>query len=152
MAKEHRIKAKRDKKLGRILNQIMRGRDKLLEGEYIRTRRINSELGEWFVRKNFGMEYANKNQKGYDLIDKNGKRVEVKTRVRKEGSLVIRGLHKKEFDYLMEVILNHDLRIGEVWEIPYKVVMKKIKSRNTKSFSLTKDIKDRNDVTCHIFY
>ncbi|MFC1993064.1 DUF6998 domain-containing protein [Chloroflexota bacterium] len=74
-----------------------------------------------------GLTRAAKEAKGYDAIDSEEKRYQVKgrriTRHNKSRQLgVIRNLDEKLFDYVIAVLFNEDFTVSEIWEIPYRFI------------------------------
>jgi len=72
---------------------------------------------------------ARKEDKGYDALDRQKKRYQVKgrrlTRHNSSRQLgVIRNLDEKLFDYLIAVIFNEDFSVNEIWKVPYQFVKK----------------------------
>jgi len=72
----------------------------------IRTKNLVGDLGEYYCKEKFGLKLEeNAVNKGFDAIDKEGKKVEIKTRRTPEGkSKVI--FRNFEFDYCIYVELN----------------------------------------------
>ena len=74
-----------------------------------------------------GLERAGKEERGYDALDKRGKKYQIKgrriTRHNKSRQLgVIRNLDEKLFDSLVAVIFNEDFSTLEIWKVPYLFV------------------------------
>lgn len=74
-----------------------------------------------------GLTRVGKEEKGYDAVDKNKGRHQIKgRRITKHNDSrqlsVIRDLDKKPFDYLVAVIFNEDFSVNEIWEVPYRFV------------------------------
>ena len=74
-----------------------------------------------------GLQRVGKEKRGYDAIDKQKRRYQIKgrriTRHNKSRQLgVIRNLDEKLFDYLIAVIFNEDFSVEEIWRIPYRYV------------------------------
>lgn len=78
----------------------------LKEKKIIRTKNLVGDLGEYYCKEYFGLTLEeNAVNKGFDAIDKEGKKVEIKTRRTPEGkSKVI--FRSFEFDYCVYVELN----------------------------------------------
>jgi len=76
-----------------------------------------------------GLHRAGKEERGYDAIDDNRRKYQIKgRRITKHNSSrqlgVIRNLEEKLFDYLVAVVFNEDFSVGEIWKVPYRFVEK----------------------------
>lgn len=74
-----------------------------------------------------GLTRLGKEERGYDAVDKNKQRYQIKgRRITKHNSSrqlgVIRNLEEKLFDYLIAVIFNEDFTVKEIWKVPYRFV------------------------------
>jgi len=102
--------------------------DELKERKVVRTK--NSPLGdytEWLVAKALGLELQTNSKAGYDGIDKNGVRVQVKGRRitpdNKSRQLsAIRKYDEKDFDELAAIIFDENFDVIEARLIPHEVV------------------------------
>ncbi len=71
----------------------------------IRTKNLVGDLGEYYCQELFNIELCKIVEKGYDGIDSDGKKVEIKTRREptKSAKVIFRGF---DFDYCLFVELN----------------------------------------------
>lgn len=117
-----------DKNLEDLLNGFSKIRDNLFAGNYIRSSKYVADLGEYFASKIIPGLTLNKssNAKGYDAIDKDRKKVQIKTRgawshnpkptiYGFKGELI--------FDYALIVKLNNDFWITDILKLTKKQVM-----------------------------
>ena len=86
-----------------------------------------ADYAEKVAVERLGLNRAGKEEKGYDALDKKGKKYQIKgrriTRHNKSRQLsVIRNLDGKLFDFLIAVIFDEAFNILEIWEIPYEFV------------------------------
>jgi hypothetical protein len=86
-----------------------------------------ADFTEYLVAKNFSYSLENNSKMGYDAIDKNvikfqikGRRIHSRNNSRQLS--VIRNLDKKFFDYLIAVIYAEDFSILEAYQIPYDLI------------------------------
>jgi hypothetical protein len=101
----------------------------LLETGIVRSTRIVGDIGELFAAKHLTLTLAeNINQKGYDAIDTNEVRYEIKTRRIYESdrrTSRVRRLNNfsgKSADVLIVVALDREFRCAGMWSIPYQNV------------------------------
>lgn len=102
--------------------------NELRRREIVRTQ--NNPLGdytEWLVAKNLNLDLANNSKAGYDAIDGNGVKIQIKGRrvtpKNKSTQLsAIRNLQGHDFDDLIAVIYDEDFNIAEAVSIPHNVV------------------------------
>lgn len=85
------------------------------------------DYGEFLAEKIFGLTRAAKDSKGYDLIDNEGKKYQVKTRrptpdnpSRQLGGF--RDLDENLFDSCLAIILSPEFEPKEIWEIPHGII------------------------------
>ena len=91
---------------------------KSLKGKnIIRTKNLVGDLGEYYCKEIFGLKLEeNAVNKGFDAIDKENKKVEIKTRRTPEGkSKVI--FRSFDFDYCLYVELNEYYEPKEILKI-----------------------------------
>ena len=102
--------------------------DELKERKVVRTRNNPvADYAEWLVTQQFGLSLERSSKRGYDAIDQNGKRYQIKSRrldPTNESKLlsVIRNLDTNEFDYLVGVLFNRDFTVKEAYKIPHSVI------------------------------
>jgi hypothetical protein len=90
----------------------------------------NNPLGdytEWLVSQKLSLELANNSKAGYDAIDCNGVKIQIKGRritpKNKSTQLsAIRNLAEKDFDELVAVIFDENFNIVKALSIPHIVV------------------------------
>jgi len=102
--------------------------DELKERKVVRTRNNPvADYAEWLVTQQFRLSLERSSKRGYDAIDQNGKRYQIKSRrldpTNKSKLLsVIRNLDTNEFDYLVGVLFNRDFTVKEAYKIPHSVI------------------------------
>ena len=102
--------------------------DELKERKVVRTRNNPvADYAEWLVTQQLGLSLERSSKRGYDAIDQNGKRYQIKSRrldPTNESKLlsVIRNLDTNEFDYLVGVLFNRDFTVKEAYKIPHGVI------------------------------
>ena len=102
--------------------------DELKERKVVRTRNNPvADYAEWLVTQQLGLSLERSSKRGYDAIDQNGKRYQIKSRrldPTNESRLlsVIRNLDTNEFDYLVGVLFNRDFTVKEAYKIPHSVI------------------------------
>lgn len=102
--------------------------DELKERKVVRTK--NNPIGdytEWLVAKALDLDLQANSKAGYDGIDKNGLRVQIKgrrvTASNKSRQLsAIRKYAEKDFDILVVVIYNESFEVVDALLIPHEVV------------------------------
>lgn len=90
----------------------------------------NNPLGdytEWLVAQSLNLDLANNSKAGYDAVDINGVKIQIKGRritpKNKSTQLsAIRNLQEKDFDELIAVIYDEHFNISEAVSIPHAVV------------------------------
>ncbi len=86
---------------------------------------ITAEVGEILVCHQFGLRLmSNVRSEGFDALDGDGKRVQIKTRRSETKGLPrdvgrVGQFSKHPFDYAMLVLLDHDYKLCEVWRAEY---------------------------------
>ena len=89
-----------------------------------------ADYAEKVAVKRLGLVRVSKEERGYDAIDKEGKKkYQIKgRRITKHNSSrqlgVIRNLDEKLFHYLIAVLFNEDFTVKEIWKIPYLFIKK----------------------------
>jgi hypothetical protein len=85
-----------------------------------------ADYAELLVAHHFGVEPAGGSQAGYDLITKEGERIQVKglrkTRPGRGQLSAIRRLESDAFDTLIAVVFEPDFSDFVAWRIPHDVV------------------------------
>lgn len=110
--------------------------NELKRRKVVRTK--NNPLGdytEWLVAKGLGLELATNSSAGYDGIDSEGIKIQIKGRritpdnkSRQLGA--IRNLEGRDFDQLAAVIFNENYEIIDALLIPHEVIGEYAKYRN----------------------
>lgn len=82
---------------------------------------------EWLVSKKFGWELQNSSNAGYDVIDNNGLRVQIKCRTLQNGKGsrqlgVIRKLDGDTFDYLIAILFDEKIEVVNAYKISKKLI------------------------------
>ena len=104
--------------------------NELKERDVVRTQ--NNPLGdytEWLVAKAMGLDLSANSKAGYDGIDSNGTRIQIKgrriTQKNKSRQLsAIRKYDEKDFDFLVAVIFDESFDIIDAVLVPHEVVGK----------------------------
>ena len=102
--------------------------DELRERKVVRTRNNPvADYAEWLVAQKLGLMLERNSKRGYDAIDQNGKRYQIKSRrldpTNESTQLsVIRNLEAGDFDYLVGVLFNRDFTVKEAYRIPHSVI------------------------------
>lgn len=100
---------------------------------------ITGEVGEVLVCHEMDLLLVLDNRaRGYDAIDANGQRVEIKTRRSESDELPkdfgrVSRFSKHPFDYALLAILDHSYRLREIWRADYDAlhpIIAKQKRRN----------------------
>ena len=93
----------------------------------IRSRHIVGDIGEYYACKALNLEICSKvNERGFDAINKDGIKFEVKTRRvyesgrRGSDSRRLNNLNGKSADYLIVVALDRSFKCAGMWLIPMK--------------------------------
>ena len=102
--------------------------DELKSRKVVRTK--NNPVGdytEWLVAKALNLKLANNSASGYDGVDENGLKYQIKGRritpENKSRQLsAIRKLKEKDFDYLVGVIFDQNYSIIDAVVVPHSVV------------------------------
>lgn len=104
--------------------------DELIKRGVVRTRNNPvADYGEYVVAQALNLDLQNNSHTGFDAADSKGVRFQIKARritpERKSKQLgVIRNLKKKDFDYLIAVIFNHDFNVDSCYKIPIGIIAK----------------------------
>ena len=100
--------------------------EELLCREIVKTR--NNPIGdytEWLVCNRMGWKMADKNQKGFDATDKDGKRYQIKGGRKGDGIVPfspIRNLEQEAFHSVIVVAFKDDYSIRFAAKIPHELV------------------------------
>jgi hypothetical protein len=86
-----------------------------------------ADYAEYLVSRGLQLKLADKSTRGYDALDDQGHRYEIKSRRitphNKSRQLsVIRGLEQQEFDFLAAVLFDQWFAVLAAWLIPFAVV------------------------------
>lgn len=102
------------------INNYSQSINELRNTDVFRSRRYTGDLGEWYVAQLYeGKVAENQTQKGWDIELKNGEKLQVKTQTYDKGNrwnyfnsdLTL-------FDRFILVILNKDLKICKLYDVP----------------------------------
>jgi hypothetical protein len=119
--------------LKNILDRLRDIREELFEKGYINSNKMVAELGECFASKILNLKLNKKNnEKDYDAIDSNGKKVQIKARQshkRNIGPYVYRGFSNIEYDYALLIELDENYWVEQIWKIS-KENIKKYRTKN----------------------
>lgn len=90
-------------------------------------RNPTGDYAEWIVARQLGAERAVQSQIGYDLLQPDGVRVQVKGRRMSGGPLPqkfgnLYELDAREFDFIAAVLLDVDWTVREAWWVPWEAV------------------------------
>jgi hypothetical protein len=89
------------------------------------------DYAEWLVSNAFNLKLQPKSAKGFDAIDAEGVKYQIKARwlysdkasgLREMG--VIRDLEQEKFDYLIAVLFSKDFSVFEAYKIPHSLIEK----------------------------
>lgn len=112
-----------------IIEQYVELLSELQRRNLLRSNNLVSDYGELVVSKALDLKLVRLSTKGYDAIDKNGRRYQIKSR--REGSLkksrqlgVLRNLDENVFDYLVAIIFDKDFSVKEIWKMPRTTALK----------------------------
>ncbi len=100
--------------------------DELLNRGVVRTR--NNPVGdftEWLVCQRLGLEMQGSSNSGFDAVDEDGVRYQIKGRQDERTSVqfsAIRNLHERGFDFIVAVAFKRDFSIRFAVQIPYELV------------------------------
>lgn len=86
-----------------------------------------ADYSEWLVSKSLGFTLQNNSKSGFDAMDSNGTKYQIKGRrlsdVNKSKQLsVIRNLKDNEFDFLIGIIFDKDFAVLEAYKIPHALI------------------------------
>jgi hypothetical protein len=86
-----------------------------------------ADIAERLVAEELGLTLAAAVAQGYDAVDSDGLRYQIKSRRltaqnRSRQLGVVRKLDENEFDFLIAVMFDEDLALLEMWQIPHSVV------------------------------
>jgi hypothetical protein len=97
---------------------------------------VTGEIGEFETSEILGLKLAPARQAGFDAIDKNGEKVQIKSRCvyddpkksRRTGSMKI----KKEWDYVLLSLLDESYDVYEIYKANRAEIEKEIKKPGSK--------------------
>ena len=88
-----------------------------------------ADYSEWLVSKSLGLTLQSNSNEGFDAVDPEGIRYQVKGRrlypsnqSRQLG--VIRNLMENKFDFLIAVLFNRDFSVLEAYKVPHHIIEK----------------------------
>lgn len=102
--------------------------DELRQRNIVRT--SNSPVGdyaEWLAAHCLGLTLVSNSMAGYDALDRQGIRYQIKcrriTQENKSRQLsAIRNLDACDFDFLLIILFNHDMKLQKVLKMPHSLV------------------------------
>lgn len=88
-----------------------------------------ADYTEWLASRALDLELQPKSKKGYDAIDTNGKKYEIKGRKITPSNpspqlSVLRNLEDKHFDFLIGILFDKDFSVLEAYKIPHSIISK----------------------------
>ena len=109
---------------------------------------------EWLVSERLGLKLCGNSEKGFDSVDKNGVKYEIKARrvtpSNKSKQLsAIRDIEGEHFNFLIAVVYNKDFEVILALKIPRSVVVAKssyVKSTNSYKLLAEDSLKDEPGV------
>jgi hypothetical protein len=125
-----KLKNMDEQRLLKLYSELM---EELRERELIRS--SNNPVADYAEKvavEYMGLTRLGKEERGYDAVDKNKRRYQIKgrriTRHNNSRQLgVIRNLDEKLFDFIVAVIFNEDFSVNEIWKIPYQFVVDNVR-------------------------
>lgn len=102
--------------------------DELKSRDVLRTRNNPvGDYGEWIVSKKLNLLLACNSTEGYDAIDVNGLKFQIKCRRQDKPNKskqlgTIRDLENKKFDFLIGLIFTKDFQVVEAYKIPHSII------------------------------
>jgi hypothetical protein len=130
---------KRLSSISEYIKQYLGARKGLEELGVTRTKRnIEGDYAEWTVANKLNLKLAkNSIQQGYDALDQNGKKYQIKARENKNTtSFDIKDIHSEEskFDFLVCAFYSpEDLKITRLIQVPFEFVIENLRT-NKSSF------------------
>lgn len=104
--------------------------DELKNRQIIRTyNNPVADYAEWLVASKLGMKLERNSKSGYDAIDNEGIKYQIKSRRISDGNRsyqlgVIRNLLNNEFDYLIVLIFDRNFMVESAFKIPHEIIEK----------------------------
>ena len=130
-----------------IINKIKAAIDIALEYEAAtygkRKLGITGEVGEVWVCKQLRLKLVlDSRSQGFDAIDKDGSRVQIKTRRSESEGLPSNSgrtgrFSKHEFDYALLALLDNKYELCEIWQADYKELKPIIEEANLRAPNLS---------------
>jgi len=131
----------------KLINEIKSAIDVALEYEAAtngkRKLGITGEVGELLVCHQLGLKLVlDSRSEGFDAVDKDGLRVQIKTR-RSESEGLPRDagrtsrFSKHEFDYALLALLDHKYQLCEIWRADYNKLKPIIEGQKRRSPNLS---------------
>ena len=134
---------------GRVMAELM------TRGVVRSTNNPISDYAEYLCKRALSLTIAPKSTKGFDARSANGKRYEIKARrMTSHNSFrelsALRGLDRREFDYLVGILFKEDFSVWKACRIPHATVLKVAKyatRTNAWRFNLRDNVWSRPEVT-----
>ncbi len=130
-----------NKKIKKLLNKYTSIIEQLRKNKVIRTGKVVADYGEYIACKKLNLKLAgNSVNKGYDAIDTNGKKYEIKTRKattwNKPSIFPVSLSQLSVTDFLIYIEFNNKWDVIKLLKIP----VKKIKINNYNRVCVSKDL------------
>jgi len=103
---------------------------------------ITGEVGEILACHKYRLQLVlNSQSAGYDAIDKNGNRIQIKTRKSESGEKLrdltrLSRFSRHEFDYCLLLLLDRNYQIYEIWKADYEKLLPLIEKEKNRNPSL----------------
>jgi hypothetical protein len=99
---------------------------------------ITSEVGEYKASKLLKLERAKGNiNKGFDAVDRNGKKVQIKSRIWHKTQERTGVFNNFAFDYALLVLMSEDYNVVEIHQAPCRSIKAEIEGQSYKRPSLS---------------
>lgn len=132
-----------------LVRRIARDRDRLRRMGVIRTERTIADYVEWMVARRLHLKLSeNTIQEGFDAMDREGKRYQIKYRLHTKGATGFDNVHPRELDFLVCAFLDkRTYRIRSAYKVTRIVVVKhSLKFKRGLSFRWTSKIPKESGV------
>ena len=85
-----------------------------------------ADIAERLVADYYGGQLASPNERSYDVLASDGRRLQVKAmRMTQKGRTTLSALRSHDFDALVAVVFEPDMRVREAYEIPLATVQER---------------------------
>ena len=108
------------------------------KGRFCKSLGITGEVGEYKASRLLKLKRVSGNiNKGFDAIDTQGKKVQIKTRIYSRNSERTSAFTNFDFDYAILVLLSDKYEITEIYKARCKDIQNKIESQSYKRPALS---------------